>query len=210
MHLTELAKYLSCAPSSTFALLKTMVSLGYLEYLPETHTYVPATRVALMGELTASIAHEINQPLCALASGAQALRRLLGPESPDLAEARAAARDVAADAQRAAVASQPGDVVYLTLEVQDSAKARAFYEAVLGWRFTPGPFEDGWSVEGILPMTGMSGGHQQATSVPVYSVPDVRKAVERMNGVVGVESDGVSGSRFWFELPIAVRESKAA
>lgn len=32
----------------------------------------------------------------------------------------------------------------------------------------------------------------------------VRKAVERMNGMVGVESDGVSGSRFWFELPVAV------
>jgi PAS domain S-box-containing protein len=31
----------------------------------------------------------------------------------------------------------------------------------------------------------------------------VRKAVERMNGVVGMESDGVSGSKFWFELPIA-------
>jgi signal transduction histidine kinase len=31
----------------------------------------------------------------------------------------------------------------------------------------------------------------------------VRKAVERMNGAVGVESDGVSGSTFWFELPLA-------
>ncbi len=31
----------------------------------------------------------------------------------------------------------------------------------------------------------------------------VRKAVERMNGSVGMESDGVSGSRFWIELPKA-------
>jgi PAS domain S-box-containing protein len=31
----------------------------------------------------------------------------------------------------------------------------------------------------------------------------VRKAVERMNGAVGVESDGVSGSKFWIELPFA-------
>jgi PAS domain S-box-containing protein len=31
----------------------------------------------------------------------------------------------------------------------------------------------------------------------------VRKAVERMNGRVGMESDGVSGSRFWIELPAA-------
>jgi PAS domain S-box-containing protein len=35
----------------------------------------------------------------------------------------------------------------------------------------------------------------------------VRKAVERMNGTVGVESDGVSGSRFWVELPAAVGAS---
>lgn len=32
----------------------------------------------------------------------------------------------------------------------------------------------------------------------------VRKAVGRMNGSVGVESDGTAGSRFWVELPIAV------
>lgn len=31
----------------------------------------------------------------------------------------------------------------------------------------------------------------------------VRKAVERMNGTVGVSSDGVNGSTFWFELPLA-------
>jgi PAS domain S-box-containing protein len=31
----------------------------------------------------------------------------------------------------------------------------------------------------------------------------VRKAVERMNGAAGFESDGVSGSRFWIELPLA-------
>jgi signal transduction histidine kinase len=34
----------------------------------------------------------------------------------------------------------------------------------------------------------------------------VRKAVERMNGSVGVVSDGVSGSRFWVELPLAPRQ----
>jgi signal transduction histidine kinase len=31
----------------------------------------------------------------------------------------------------------------------------------------------------------------------------VRKSVERMNGKVGMESDGVNGSRFWIELPAA-------
>ena len=31
----------------------------------------------------------------------------------------------------------------------------------------------------------------------------VRKTVERMGGTVGVESDGVNGSRFWIELVAA-------
>lgn len=34
----------------------------------------------------------------------------------------------------------------------------------------------------------------------------VRKAMERMKGEVGVESDGVNGSRFWIELPRSVLE----
>ena len=29
----------------------------------------------------------------------------------------------------------------------------------------------------------------------------VRKTIERMNGTMGVESDGVAGSKFWFQLP---------
>ena len=31
----------------------------------------------------------------------------------------------------------------------------------------------------------------------------VRRAVERMHGSVGMQSDGLSGSTFWFELPLA-------
>ena len=37
----------------------------------------------------------------------------------------------------------------------------------------------------------------------------VRKAIERMNGAVGVESDGVTGSKFWIELPMVKRPSAA-
>lgn len=38
----------------------------------------------------------------------------------------------------------------------------------------------------------------------------VRKAMERMNGAVGVESDGVSGSRFWVDLPVAEKTGNGA
>jgi signal transduction histidine kinase len=46
-------------------------------------------RLTTLGELTASIAHELNQPLTAIAANAQAAKRLLNsdPASPDLPEA---------------------------------------------------------------------------------------------------------------------------
>jgi PAS domain S-box-containing protein len=53
------------------------------------------TRVTTMGELTASIAHEINQPLSAIVNNANACRRLLAVPSPDLDEVRQAVTDIA-------------------------------------------------------------------------------------------------------------------
>lgn len=58
-------------------------------------------RAATMGELAAAIAHEINQPLCAIVSNAQAAQRLLAAEAADLAEVRETLRDIAADSRRA-------------------------------------------------------------------------------------------------------------
>jgi PAS domain S-box-containing protein len=58
-------------------------------------------RVSLMGELAGSIAHEVNQPLCAIISNAQAVQRLLAGGSPDLAEVREAMEDIVRDGQRA-------------------------------------------------------------------------------------------------------------
>lgn len=53
------------------------------------------TRVTTMGELTASIAHEINQPLSAIVTNANACRRLLAVPLPDLDEVRQAVTDIA-------------------------------------------------------------------------------------------------------------------
>lgn len=47
-------------------------------------------KLAAMGEFAASVAHEVNQPLAAILSNAQAAVRNLGFDPPDLAEARAA------------------------------------------------------------------------------------------------------------------------
>ncbi|WP_437979711.1 hybrid sensor histidine kinase/response regulator [Sorangium sp. So ce117] len=58
-------------------------------------------RVSAMSELAASIAHELNQPLVAILSNAQAALRLLSHTPPDIPEARAALDDIVADDRRA-------------------------------------------------------------------------------------------------------------
>ena len=60
-----------------------------------------ALRVATLGELASSLAHEINQPLAAIAGNAQAAYRLLGSAVID-PEVREVLRDIVSDAQRAA------------------------------------------------------------------------------------------------------------
>jgi PAS domain S-box-containing protein len=59
-------------------------------------------RVSTMGELTASLAHEIKQPIGAAVTNAEACLRLLDRIRPDLEEAREAALEMVKDARRAA------------------------------------------------------------------------------------------------------------
>jgi PAS domain S-box-containing protein len=60
-----------------------------------------AARLTIMGELAASIAHEINQPLAAIVSNGAAGLRWLNRETPDLAEAREALAHMVSDGKRA-------------------------------------------------------------------------------------------------------------
>jgi len=59
-------------------------------------------RAELMGKLTASLAHELNQPLAAILTNAQAARRLLAGKEPKVEDASAALDDVIRDDARAA------------------------------------------------------------------------------------------------------------
>ena len=58
-------------------------------------------RVALMGEMTASVAHELNQPLTAIANNAAAARRFLERGNIDPALLQQLLQDMVADSQRA-------------------------------------------------------------------------------------------------------------
>ena len=59
-------------------------------------------RVTTMGELTASLAHEIKQPITAAVTDARTCLRWLGRDNPDLSEARDAVSRVVTDVTRAA------------------------------------------------------------------------------------------------------------
>jgi PAS domain S-box-containing protein len=59
-----------------------------------------ANRVATVGQLTASIAHEVNQPIGALVTNAQAALRLLRAIPPDLDPASRALEDIVKDGRR--------------------------------------------------------------------------------------------------------------
>jgi signal transduction histidine kinase len=58
--------------------------------------------VTTMGELTASVAHEIRQPIAAAVTNAKTCLRWLGRDQPDVAEAREAAARIIKDVTRAA------------------------------------------------------------------------------------------------------------
>jgi C4-dicarboxylate-specific signal transduction histidine kinase len=59
------------------------------------------TRVTTLGELTASIAHEVNQPLGAIVTNGQACLHLLSSNDPDIKEVREAVECMIADGIRA-------------------------------------------------------------------------------------------------------------
>jgi PAS domain S-box-containing protein len=60
------------------------------------------TRISMMGELATSLAHELNQPLTAILSNAQAAQRFLAVNPADLEEVREILKDIVQDNSRAA------------------------------------------------------------------------------------------------------------
>jgi PAS domain S-box-containing protein len=77
-----------------------------------------ANRVATMGELTASIAHEVNQPIAASITNAETAARWLDREPPDVERAKRIIGRVVSDARRAA------DIVGRIRALVDKAPAR--------------------------------------------------------------------------------------
>jgi C4-dicarboxylate-specific signal transduction histidine kinase len=72
------------------------------EELQQAHAELThVTRLTTLGELTASIAHEVNQPLTAVALNANACLRWLGGKAPNLKESQLALQRIIREAERA-------------------------------------------------------------------------------------------------------------
>ena len=73
---------------------------------------------------------------------------------------------------------RPGDAVYLTLQVPDGARARDFYEAVLGWSAVPGRVRRRLAGRGHDPDDRASAAAPTEPGiVPMYAVDDIEVAV---------------------------------
>jgi len=87
-----------------------------------------------------------------------------------------------------------GDVSYITLGLPDLTRGRAFYGAVLGWRFSPGNSEHGAQVDDIVPMMGLWGGEQPTGgrvhgAVLGFRVDDISAAVAAVRAHGGTIND---------------------
>jgi C4-dicarboxylate-specific signal transduction histidine kinase len=71
------------------------------ELLQQRSQLAHLSRVTMLGELSGSMAHELNQPLTAILSNAQAAQRFLADDQPDLSELRDILGDIVAQDKRA-------------------------------------------------------------------------------------------------------------
>jgi signal transduction histidine kinase len=83
-------------------------------------------RVSAMGELTASLAHELNQPLTAILNNAQVALRFLDANPADVAEVREVLSDIVSDDKRAAdvirrlrLLLKKGDLEHVSLDLNE-------------------------------------------------------------------------------------------
>jgi PAS domain S-box-containing protein len=102
-------------------------------------------RVHLLGVLSASLSHELNQPLTAILSNAQAAQRFLAGPAPDLTEVQSILHDISEDDRRAAdiirrlrgvlqqgeVARQPLDVNVIIHEVLRLLRADLWHRQIV-------------------------------------------------------------------------------
>lgn len=79
----------------------------------------------------------------------------------------------------------PGEIVYVTIEIPDEERTKAFFATVFDWHFTPGRVDHGWGIDDIRPMSGLHGGQPRPRVVPMYQVTDIHAATQRVQTAGG-------------------------
>jgi signal transduction histidine kinase len=144
-------------------------------------TYV--SRVTTMGELAASIAHELNQPLAAILSNAEAIQHLLTADPPDLEEVKAGIADIIQDNNRAGEAIRRLRALF---RHEDSTKAEIDLASMLA--------ETSRIVQGDALIRDISYGLNVKGSLP----PVLGERVQLQQAVINLilnAFDAVAGSR---------------
>jgi C4-dicarboxylate-specific signal transduction histidine kinase len=97
-----------------------------LEALQQRHELAHLSRVTMLGELSGSMAHELNQPLTAILSNAQAAQRFLAQDNIDIKEVSEILADIVDQDHRAGevirrlrLLLKEGEVQQLPLDVND-------------------------------------------------------------------------------------------
>ena len=103
---------------------------GYQRELQQTRNSLNRyARVSLLGECTSMLAHELNQPLTAILSNAQAARRFLASSTPELNEIQEILNDIVRDDKRA------GEIIQRLrgmLKKEDAVRKRFDLNAAIG------------------------------------------------------------------------------
>ena len=162
-------------------------------------------RVNAMGEVVASIAHEVNQPLFAIVSNARAAGALLSQGKPDLAEIGAALEDIVQDANRASAIIarvrtflQRKPTEHLPVDPNAVVDAvRAFLGPELARRRVK---LDLHLASGLPPVLGDAVQLQQVLVNLLMNGADAMESVDPNNRVLRVETASERGSRVRLEV----------
>jgi uncharacterized protein len=87
-----------------------------------------------------------------------------------------------------------GEVAFFEMGVDDPERGRAFYEAMFGWEFRPGPSGQGFVISAPNMGGGMHGGDPGASPYVFFAVDDMEAALTRVRELGGaIEEMDVEG-----------------
>jgi C4-dicarboxylate-specific signal transduction histidine kinase len=163
------------------------------------------TRVGVVGELSGALAHELNQPLTAILSNAQALKRMIEQDPIDISELKAAIVDIIEDDARA------GSVIrhLRTLLKNEESRVERIEANELIAR-TLGLARNDLTTRHIVPITKLSSAPlfvsgdavqlQQLLLNLILNAADAMSEGAQEGGVLMIASDMISGELVHFSI----------